>query len=243
MNPAGKIEFDFGDQQRQENGEAGAPVDFTGKEPLGKCPRCGARVFDNGMNLVCENAVGAERKCAFRVGSVILQQRIEPAQVKKLLETGKTDLLNGFISKKTGRKFEAFLVLRAGEVGFEFPPRKSKAPAREAKPKEPPKKIDFTGQEPLGQCPRCGGRVFEGERDYVCEKSQAEVKPCKFKTGKTILEQPVDRAQIQKLLSGGRTDLLTQFVSNKTGGKFSAFLVLEEPGKVGFEFPPRDENA
>jgi DNA topoisomerase-3 len=33
-----------------------APVDFTGKEPLGKCPKCGARVFDNGMNYTCEKA-------------------------------------------------------------------------------------------------------------------------------------------------------------------------------------------
>ena len=243
MNPEGKIEFDFGDQQRQENGEAAQPVDFTGKEPLGKCPRCGARVFENGMNFVCENGVGPKRTCTFRTGSIILQQRIEPAQVKKLLETGKTDLLGGFISKKTGRKFEAFLVVKEGEVGFEFLPRKSKAPAREGKPKEPPKKIDFSAQEPLGKCPRCGGRVFEAEKDYVCEKSQMDVKPCRFKTGKIILQQPVDHAQIQKLLGEGRTELLSHFVSGKTGRTFSAFLVMQERGKVGFEFPPRDDNA
>jgi DNA topoisomerase-3 len=133
--------------------------------------------------------------------------------------------------------------LKNGEVRFEFLPRKSRAAAGQSKPKEPPKKIDFTGQEPLGKCPRCGGRVFEGDSAYVCEKSQAPAKPCKFKTGKVVLQQAVDRGQVSKLLAQGRTDLLPQFVSAKSGRPFQAFLVLQEGGKVGFEFPPREEKA
>jgi DNA topoisomerase III len=237
-----RLEFDFGEAKKGENGEAAPAVDFTGKEPLGKCPKCGARVFHNGMNYVCEKSVGPEKSCTFRTGAVILQQAVEPVQVKKLLESGKTDLLSGFLSKKTGRKFEAFLALKEGEVRFEFPPRKSKG-TKEAKAKEPPKKIDFTGQESLGPCPKCGARVFEGEKDYVCEKSQASAKPCKFKTGKVILQQAVEREQVKKLLASGRTDLLTQFISGKTGRPFQAFLVMQEGGKVGFEFPPREEQS
>ena len=57
MNAEHKIEFDFGNGQGRD-GEAAAPVDFTGKEPLGKCPKCGANVFDGGMNYVCEKAGG-----------------------------------------------------------------------------------------------------------------------------------------------------------------------------------------
>ena len=109
------------------------------------------------------------------------------------------NLLQKFISKKTGRPFKAFLVLgKDGKIGFEFEPRPPKAKAADgkgSKAKEPPVKLDFSGQEPLGQCPKCGGRVFEGPADYVCEKSQAEAKPCKFKTGKVICQQLVDRAQ------------------------------------------------
>ena len=242
LTPEFKVEYDFGEDKKAENGESAAEVDFTGKEPLGKCPKCGAQVFANGMNYVCEKSVGADKKCTFRTGAVILQQQVEPAQVKKLLETGKTDLLKDFVSKKTGRKFEAFLALKDGEVKFEFAPRKSKFPPKDGKPKEPPKKIDFTGQESLGACPKCGGRVFEGKHDYVCEKSQAEKKPCKFKTGKAILQQPVDRDQLKKLLADGKTDLLTKFVSGKTGRPFSAYLVIQEGSKVGFDFPPREEK-
>jgi DNA topoisomerase III len=46
-----------------------------------------------------------------------------------------------------------------------------------------------------------------------------------------------------KLLANGRTDLLRGFVSNKTRHrKFSAFLVCQPTGKVGFEFAPRAEK-
>ena len=80
--------------------------------------------------------------------------------------------------------------------------------------------------------------MLETETQYVCEKSQAAKKPCKFRAGRTILRQPLDRAQLGKLLADGRTDLLAGFIS-KAGKPFSAFLVLEDGGKIGFEFPPR----
>jgi DNA topoisomerase-3 len=242
LTPELKAEFDFGNSQDAEG--APAEVDFTGKEPVGECPKCKARVFENGMSYVCEKSVGAARSCDFRSGTIILQQPIERAQMAKLLTTGKTDLLTKFVSKKNGRMFKAFLALgQDGKIGFEFEPRPPKAKgaaAKTGKPKEPPPKLDFTGQESLGKCPKCGGRIFEGPTDYVCENSQADKKPCKFKTGKTILQQPIDRAQMEKLLATGKTDLLTQFIS-KAGRPFPAYLVLDDDsGKVTFEFPPRE---
>jgi DNA topoisomerase-3 len=239
LSPEFKVEFDFGnDGQRTDGGEGAAPVDFTGKEPLGKCPKCGARIFDAGMNYLCEKATGAEKTCNFRSGKIILQQPVEPAQLAKLLVEGRTDLLKGFVSRKTGRRFEAFLVLKNGEVKFEFAPRKRKIGAKDAVPREPPPKLDFTGQEPLGQCPKCRGGVFEGPQSYVCEKSQAEKRPCKFKINKEILQQPIERAQAQKLLAANKTDLLDKFIS-KAGRPFPAYLVMDDAGKVTFEFPPR----
>ena len=156
----------------------------------------------------------------------------------KLLAEGKSDLLEKFISR-FNKPFKAFLVLKDGKVEFEFPPRDPKdRPARERKSKEPAVKLDFTGLEPLGKCPRCGGRVFEGPEHYVCEKTQAEKKPCKFKTGRVLCQQPIDRDQLQKLLTQGRTDLLDKFIS-KFGKPFKASLTLDENNKVVFDFPPR----
>jgi DNA topoisomerase-3 len=237
LNGEFKLEFDFG-QNAPRDGEAAAPMDFTGQEPLGKCPKCGGRVFDGGMNYVCENQAGVAKSCTFRTGKIILQQEVSVEQLKKLLAEGRTDLLKGFVSNRTNRKFEAFLVLKDGKTGFEFAPRERKT--KSATPKEPPPRIDFTGKPEVGKCPRCGGKVRDTEAGYLCEKSQAESKPCKFKIGKVILQQPIEPAQAQKILATGRSDLLTKFIS-KAGKPFPAFLVMDAKGKVTFEFPPRDE--
>lgn len=236
FTPEFEAKFDFGDNQGADGEGAAQAVDFTGKEPLGQCPKCQSRVFENGMNFICEKATGPDKTCDFRSGAVILQQPIERSQMVKLLTVGKTDLLDKFVSKRTGRTFKAFLKMGPdGKVGFEFEPRAAKGKARTAKSKEPAPKVDFSGQEPLGACPRCGGKVFEAAENYVCEKSQADAKPCKFRSGKVILGQPVDRGQMGKLLAGGKTDLLPKFIS-KAGKPFSAFLVKNDDGKVSFEF-------
>lgn len=243
LNAENKMEWDFGQEQRNGEGQI-EEVDFSGQEPVGKCPKCGQRIFETAMHYVCERTVGPNHTCDFRRASkIILQQPIERGQMEKLLATGKTDLLDKFISKK-GRPFKAFLALKDGEIGFEFEPRaKSKrGAAKSSEPKEPQPKLDFTGQEPIGKCPKCGGQVFETEAAYLCEKSQAEKRPCKFKISKVILQQPIDRAQAAKLLVEGRTDILSQFIS-KTGRPFRAYLVMDETGKANFEFPPREEES
>src|SRR5205085_2762626 len=122
-------EFDFGQSSEGEQ----AP-DFSGQEALGKCPKDGGRIFEHGMAYTCENAVGPKRSCDFRSERMILQQPIEREQTKKLLETGRTDLLTGFVSKK-GRRFKAFLVKQPdGKIGFEFQPRAPKEKPSEEKP-------------------------------------------------------------------------------------------------------------
>ncbi len=244
LTPELKPEFDFGQGQSDVNGGV-AEADFTGQEPLGKCPKCGQRVFDTAMAYVCEKATGTNRTCDFRSGKIILQRPIEREQMQKLLATGKTDLLEKFISRK-GRPFKAFLVVKDGSVGFEFEPRVAKplkAAGKEGKAAEPEPKIDFTGQEPLGKCPLCGKRVFEGGAAYVCERSQADKKPCKFKINKVILQQAIDREQAARLLAKGKTDLFHEFISAKSGRPFAAYLAMDDAGKVGFEFPPREAET
>jgi DNA topoisomerase-3 len=241
LSPEYRLEFDFGNARPDsENGPA-SPVDFTGKEPLGACPVCKARVFENGMNFVCEKSVAAERSCQFRTGAVILQQPIDRTQIAKLLAEGKTDLLKGFVSKKTGRKFEAFLALKNGEVKFEFAPRPARPAAGEKKKAAPSAPIDFATLAPIGKCPVCGGRVFETPEQFLCERTQATSKRCKFKTGRTILQRPTTTEEVAQLLQNRRTAFLAGFISSKTGRPFTAALVVDDGGKVGFEFPPRDE--
>jgi DNA topoisomerase-3 len=126
-----KMEFDFGQASNDADSEQ-AP-DFSDQKSLGACPKCGSGVFENAMAYVCEKSLGPQRSCDFRCGKIILQQEVSPAQIEKLLAQGRTDLLPGFVSQRTRRKFKAFLVRGAdGKVGFEFEPRPARAAAGQA---------------------------------------------------------------------------------------------------------------
>jgi DNA topoisomerase III len=125
-----KLEFDFG---QDSGGEDGEPPDFSEQTPVGACPKCQSRVYEHGMSYVCENSVANPKTCDFRSGKVILQQEMSREQMSKLLEEGRTDLLTGFKSSRTGRNFKAFLVKQPdGKIGFEFEKKEPKPGAKPA---------------------------------------------------------------------------------------------------------------
>jgi len=128
-----KLEFDFGEDAKKD-GESGEPIDFSAQESLGVCPKDQGHVYEHGSSYVCEHAVGANVTCDFKSGKIILQQPVAREQMGKLLETGKTDLLEGFVSNKTRRKFKARLAYdkKEGKVSFEFEPRAPRVPAKDA---------------------------------------------------------------------------------------------------------------
>jgi hypothetical protein len=101
-------------------------ADAAPQSSLGACPKCGAAVHAHGTNYVCTNSLvsptQAVPSCDFKTGQVILQQAISAEQLGKLLTSGRTDLLDGFISARTQKAFKAMLVWdgKAGKVGFEF---------------------------------------------------------------------------------------------------------------------------
>ena len=93
---------------------------FPDKDPEAavKCPRCG--------NVVSFNQNGAWcRSCGLSVWSTVAGKKLSDAQVREILEKGRTGVLSGFRSK-AGNPFSAALVLGDdGKVGFEFPDRKN----------------------------------------------------------------------------------------------------------------------
>jgi len=249
--PDFKPAFDFNGADRPgTGGGAGVPEalpDFAGLTPLGACPACGGRVFALEREYLCEKAAGPAGSCPFRIRKTILQTTIEAGDVRQLLAERRTGLLKGFVSRKSGKQFDAYLTLEGGKVTFEFPGRSPSGPAapepgatrRPGNAAEERGPADFTGQQPLGKCPRCGAGVFETEKDYVCEHGQRRPNPCGFRSARTILEQPVSREHMTRLLADGRTEVLPGFVSRKSGRSFRAALVLDGNGQVGFEFPRR----
>jgi DNA topoisomerase-3 len=169
-----KLEFDFGEDSKRE-GESGEPVDFSGQESLGRCPKTQGNVYEFGTSYVCEHAVGANPTCDFKSGKIILQQPVAREQMTKLLATGKTDLLEGFVSNKTRRKFKAYLAYdkKEGKVTFEFEPRA----ARPGKPgaKTAAKTTAKTaGAEPVAVAPDATPDAAPAARKGVPRKAAAK---------------------------------------------------------------------
>ena len=131
-----KTTFDFGDggirSNEPFNKEAATLI-------VEKCPVCEkGGIYEAGIAYACEHGLGPEKKCAFRMGKMILQREISADDVRKIATEGKTNLLTKFISKK-GRPFNAFLTLdkKSGKVGFEFEERKPKVPKKAVAKVEP----------------------------------------------------------------------------------------------------------
>lgn len=204
------------------------------------CPNCGGVVKENYRRYGCTGPDGNSEGCGFSFGKSPAGRTFEPDESEQLLRDKKIGPLEGFRSK-AGWPFVAEIVLKYSEddknwkLEFDF--------GDDKKGEESGELVDFTGSEPLGKCPKCGGAVHEHGSNYVCEKSvptMAQPTPsCDFKSGKIILQQPVAREQMSKLLETGKTDLLDKFVSMRTRRAFKAFLAWDkEAGKVNFEFAP-----
>ena len=185
-----------------------------------RCPKCGGEVHEKYKKFQCQS-------CEFGMWKIIAGRQLEIPEAETLLAHREVGPLEGFRSK-LGRPFTAKLRLNeANEAQFDFGDGSGDSSDAEAP--------DFSGQEPLGPCPKCGARVFEMPAAYVCEKAVGPERTCDFRSGRVILQRPVDRTQMQKLLATGKTDLL-QFVSSRTRRAFSAYLVRQPDGKIGFEF-------
>ncbi len=196
------------------------------------CPHCGAQVKENYRRFACT-------KCDFSIGKTPGSRQLESSEAEQLLEHKQIGPLSGFRSKM-GRPFSAILKLGRDEatnnykLEFDF----GQESAEQTGPAP-----DFSTQEPIGLCPKCNGRVFEHGMSYICENTVATPKTCTFRSGTIVLQQEINRAQMEKLLTAGRTDLLTGFKSARTGRLFKAFLVKKEDGSISFEFEKKEAAA
>jgi DNA topoisomerase III len=204
------------------------------------CPNCGGIVKENYRRYTCTGKTGTEEGCGFSFGKSPAGRTFEPAEVEQFLRDKHIGPLDGFRSK-AGWPFVAEMVIKFDEetknykLEFDFGDDKKGEDSGEI--------IDFSAQETLGACPKCGSAVFEHGKNYVCSKSvptlEQPTPSCDFKTGQIILQQPVERSQMVKLLETGKTDMLEKFVSMRTRRAFKAMLAWDaEAGKVNFEFAP-----
>lgn len=193
------------------------------------CPNCGGVVKENYRRFACT-------KCEFNMSKTPGSRQFEIAEVEELLEKKTIGPMQGFRSKM-GRPFAAILrIVRDEEtknmkLEFDF--------GQNDEGGEDGEGVDFTGQTPLGPCPKCAAGVYEMGLAYVCEHSVAKPKTCDFRSGRIILQQEILPEQMAKLLNDGKTDLMPGFVSQRTRRPFKAFLVKGKDGKISFEFEER----
>ena len=210
------------------------------------CPNCGGQIKENYRRYACTGqAAGGQagHGCGFSITKTPAGRTLSVPEAEALLAQRRIGPLEGFRSK-AGWPFTAELTLAEdaeapGRYKLEFDFGDS-APAEET----PQAAQELAAQPSLGPCPRCGSAVKLLGKNYVCEKSvatSAAPASCDFKSGQTILQQPISAEQMGKLLQTGKTDLLDKFISNRTRRPFAARLAWSAgDGKVIFEFEPRE---
>lgn len=155
-------------------------------------------------------------------------RKLEDAEVVQLLKEGRIGPLDGFRSKK-GRAFSAMLVIEDGKAKFDF--GGDSGNGDEA--------IDLSEFPVIAKCPLDGAPIHETPNAFVCANYKPGNAGCAFRVGRVILGRTLTQEEFLQLLNEKKTPLLKGFRSNRTKRLFDAYLVLDDKGKVGFDFPPR----
>lgn len=188
----GKVAFDFGPKP--------ATVEPTATSL--DCPTCGKTLMNTAYSYKCDD-------CGFSISKKIASRDISEKEAAQLIKEGKTDVLEGFISK-AGKKFNASLKFDSeNKIVFDFG-----TPT--------PAKTTTSSFE----CPDCKKALEETPWAYKCD--------CGLNISKKVASKELTKAQITKLLTKGQTDKISGFIS-KAGKPFDAVLELKDK-KVTFKF-------
>ena len=199
---------------------------LTGRESRGaaarkklgiKCPLCDGEVETTPFGYGCSNY--RTNGCKFSIGT-IAGRNLTEEEVTKLLTEGKTEILNGFVSRSK-KKFSAALIYKKDENGV------------------PSIQFDFSGNVPDVlegvACPVCGEPIEIMPYGYTCRRHRENPEACYFSIGK-IAEKQLSKQDVEELIKNGHTQTLRGFKS-KNGKKFDAVLTLtEEDGRKKLKF-------
>ena len=243
-----KAEFYFDSDRSTEAKVEDAPAQVAGRILVKDQGELELQVNDKQWSVPEFTQAGGRK--GFTMSRIILGKEIDESVLHQVLAEGKSELITGFVSQRTNRAFDAFLVLdeKKGNVGFEFPPR-------EARQKGSKDKADkkFTAASAAAEDLSKGtnhGPVkvkSKGEYDLIETESAWHVSGLTYgKTRKplviprTMCDIELGIVPITQLLTKGKTELIKDFTSHKSGKKFDAYLVFNaSTGRVSYEFPPR----
>jgi len=191
------------------------------------CPMCGAQdLRQTDATYECR-----QPDCKFKAKKHIAGRLLTEDEAVELFSKKFVGPLTGFRSK-FNKPFDAALQLDGKfKVNFFFgDDDKDAAP-------------ELTEEQLIGEAVTADGarfKIYQTEKAYHVPALVTKKDPHGIRIGKSILQCEIPEAQVLKLISEGKTDLLKGFVSNRTKRKFDAHLTFEpKDGKIGFDFPPR----
>ena len=198
LKPDFKIGFDLPDRGVTEDYQATCP----------KCKHEGLKA--NKSKVWCE-------LCQFTLWRAVSGRELSNEEIKALIEKGRTEVLDGFVSKQKKAFSAALVVDKDFKVVFEFP-------ERQAVPYE-------------GVCPKCGESMLRLDgRSISCGHEG-----CGFSLWLDVCGHRLTDDEIKTLLESGKTGLLTG-LKGKDKKVFDACLVLDKEFKVVFAFPEREKK-
>lgn len=177
------------------------------------CPRCNKPVREKTKLYQCESST-REKNC-LTLWKNIMKKKIPKSAIKQVVEKGETNLIKGFTSVKTGKKFDAKLVWKEdGMFGFKF-------------------ENAFEKKDTGLKCNKCGNEIKFLGKFYSCgtknEKGYCFSLPGVF-GGKQITNDIV-----KDILEKGETEVFQ--LKGKTGKPYKAsFKYDSEENKISMNF-------
>ena len=239
---------------------------YADAEELGPCPSCGKPVVEMAWFYRCKQDdpdIPREEDCPMRFWKDTSGRYLDPGTVRALLKDGRTGEIDGFTAR-SGRTYRGHIELDRDEWKLKV---RSAGWNEETASDVPEYEINT---EPLGPCPlSCGEQVIETPTEYVCagrKAAEATLEPnpkeetpedrkarrarnrerekqkCGFIFPRTVCKREITRDEAVGYVTTQRTELLQDFTS-RFGRPFAATLVLQETGRHGFEFQPRQAKG
>lgn len=184
----------------------------------------------NGMSFYATATAFESEDKKIVIRKVLGGRIMERDEVLRLLQGETIGPFADFRSKK-GKPFTASIRLNKGKVEFLFADSTDQLDIEE-----------ITQQEPLGLSPVDQTKVYETSTAFMSESALHGEEKNGLRISKMILGRRIDPDHIEQLLTKGKTDLITGFISKKKR-PFDAYLLLDDKGKLSFEFPPRKRKG
>ncbi len=212
-----KFEDDIADFVRRllpDVAKQAASVPGDAKSGIGLCPQCK-------VGVVRETPKGAgcsrwREGCTFTVWREQYGKKLSDAQIKEIVQKGRTKPIKGFKKKNGSGTYDAALV-----IGEDFKIRP-----------------DFGSQNgdsaSFGACPQCKeGTVRSTPKGAGCSRWR---EGCTFSIWREIWGKELTDEQIKELVEKRRTQQIKGFKKKDGSGTYDANLVLGEDFKVRLDF-------